>query len=106
MQHSITFFLKVVITIGLITSTMPRAGLGQIEQRIAAVVNDELITAYDLEARMKLIIVSTRLPNTFETRRRISGQVLRTLIDERLKMQEAKLVEFLMPGGFTSSFIA
>ena len=90
MQHSITFFLKVVITIGLITSTMPRAGLGQTEQRIAAVVNDELITAYDLEARMKLIIVSTRLPNTFETRRRISGQVLRTLIDERLKMQEAK----------------
>ena len=90
MQHSITFFLKVVITIGLIISTMPRAGLGQTEQRIAAVVNDELITAYDLEARMKLIIVSTRLPNTFETRRRISGQVLRTLIDERLKMQEAK----------------
>lgn len=90
MQHSITFFLKVVITIGLIISTMPRAGLGQTEQRIAAVVNDELITAYDLEARMKLIIVSTRLPNTFETRRRISGQVLRTLIDERLKIQEAK----------------
>ena len=69
---------------------MPRAGQGQTEQRIAAVVNDELITAYDLEARMKLVIVSTRLPNTFETRRRISGQVLRTLIDERLKMQEAK----------------
>ena len=45
---------------------------------------------------MKPIIVSTRLPNTFETRRRISGQVLRTLIDERLKMQEAKRRNILL----------
>ena len=59
-------------------------------QRIAAIVNDELITAYDLETRMKLVILSTRLPNTIEVRRRIGGQILRTLIDERLQMQEAK----------------
>ena len=90
MQHNVTFLLKVVIAISLITGTMPKSGQAQTEQRIAAVVNDELITAYDLEARMKLVIVSTRLPNTFETRRRIGGQILRTLIDERLKMQEAK----------------
>ena len=59
-------------------------------QRIAAIVNDELITAYDLESRIRLVVFSTRLPNTIDTRRRISSQVLRTLIDERLQMQEAK----------------
>lgn len=59
-------------------------------QRIAAIVNDELITAYDLESRIRLVIFSTRLSNTVDTRRRISSQVLRTLIDERLQMQEAK----------------
>ncbi len=59
-------------------------------QRIAAIVNDELITAYDLESRISLVIFSTRLSNTVDTRRRISSQVLRTLIDERLQMQEAK----------------
>tara|TARA_E500000331_G_scaffold356536_2_gene415172 strand:+ start:1253 stop:2587 length:1335 start_codon:yes stop_codon:yes gene_type:complete len=59
-------------------------------QRIAAIVNDELITAYDLESRIRLVIFSTRLSNTVDTRRRIQSQVLRTLIDERLQMQEAK----------------
>ena len=39
---------------------------------------------------MKLVILSTRLPNTVEVRRRIRNQVLRSLIDERLQMQEAK----------------
>jgi peptidyl-prolyl cis-trans isomerase SurA len=62
----------------------------QTVQRIAAIVNDELITAYDLESRIRLVIFSTRLSNTVDTRRRISSQVLRTLIDERLRMQEAK----------------
>jgi peptidyl-prolyl cis-trans isomerase SurA len=63
----------------------------QTVQRISAIVNDELITAYDLESRIRLVIFSTRLSNTVDTRRRISSQVLRTLIDERLQMQEAKL---------------
>ena len=62
----------------------------QTVQRISAIVNDELITAYDLESRIRLVIFSTRLSNTVDTRRRISSQVLRTLIDERLQMQEAK----------------
>lgn len=62
----------------------------QTVQRIAAIVNDELITAYDLDSRIRLVIYSTRLPNTADTRSRIRGQVLRTMIDERLQMQEAK----------------
>lgn len=59
-------------------------------QRIAAIVNDELITAYDLESRIRLVMFSTRLSDTPETRRRIRSQVLRTLVDERLQLQEAK----------------
>ena len=42
----------------------PDDARAQSVQRIAAIVNDELITAYDLETRMKLVILSTRLPNT------------------------------------------
>ena len=69
----------------------PSAGVSaQSVQRIAAIVNDELITAYDLESRMKLVMFSTRLSNSGEARRRIRPQVLRTLIDERLQLQEAK----------------
>ena len=58
-------------------------------QRIAAVVNDEVISVYDLESRTTLIIATSGLPNNEETRRRVQPQVLRNLIDERLQIQEA-----------------
>ncbi|NBP73304.1 MAG: hypothetical protein EBU57_09145 [Alphaproteobacteria bacterium] len=83
-------FLKCTVAALLAILISPDFARAQSVQRIAAIVNDELITAYDLESRMKLVILSTRLPNTVEVRRRISSQVLRTLIDERLQMQEAK----------------
>jgi peptidyl-prolyl cis-trans isomerase SurA len=62
----------------------------QTVQRIAAIVNDEVISAYDLQTRMKLVLFSTRLADTPEVRQRIAPQVLRTLIDERLQLQEAE----------------
>ena len=57
---------------------------------IAAVVNDKVISAYDLGMRLKLVVVFSDLPNTAETRQRLIPQVLRMLIDEELKRQEAK----------------
>ena len=57
---------------------------------IAAVVNDDVISLYDLEARVKLLIVTSNLKDSPELRRRLSGQVLNSLINEKLKMQEAK----------------
>jgi peptidyl-prolyl cis-trans isomerase SurA len=58
--------------------------------RIVAIVNDDAISQFDLLARVRMAIVSSNLEDTAEVRQRLSAQVLRTLIDERLKMQEAK----------------
>tara|TARA_B100000686_G_C16619043_1_gene878149 strand:- start:27 stop:1163 length:1137 start_codon:yes stop_codon:yes gene_type:complete len=44
----------------------------------------------DLDARIRLIIISSNLPNNLETRKNLSGQVLQSLISERLQHQEAK----------------
>jgi peptidyl-prolyl cis-trans isomerase SurA len=60
------------------------------EMRIAAVVNDEVISVFDLVARMRLVMSSSNIPDTPETRQRIGSQVLRSLIDEKLELQEAK----------------
>jgi peptidyl-prolyl cis-trans isomerase SurA len=60
------------------------------EMRIAAVVNDEVISIFDLISRMRMVMLSSNLPDTPETRQRIGGQVLRSLVDERLQLQEAK----------------
>lgn len=58
--------------------------------RIAAVVNDDIISVYDVEARTDLLVASSGMPDTAEMRGRIRDQVLRALIDETLKLQEAK----------------
>ena len=61
--------------------------------RIAAVVNDEVISVFDLVSRMRMVMISSNMPDTPETRQRIATQVLRSLIDEKLELQEAKKQE-------------
>jgi peptidyl-prolyl cis-trans isomerase SurA len=60
------------------------------ETRIAAVVNEDMISLGDLEARIRLVLLSSQLPDNEQVRQRVAPQVLRTLIDEKLEMQEAK----------------
>jgi peptidyl-prolyl cis-trans isomerase SurA len=60
------------------------------DMRIAAVVNDEVISEFDLVSRMRLVELSSNLPDTPENRQRIGPQVLRGLVDEKLQLQEAK----------------
>lgn len=62
-------------------------------QGIAAVVNDQIVSRYDLEQRVKLIMVTSGIPNTPENKNRIEGQVLRSLVDEALEKQEARRLE-------------
>ncbi|MEQ9640527.1 MAG: peptidylprolyl isomerase [Alphaproteobacteria bacterium] len=69
---------------------LPQPAPAQQVQSIAAIVNDQVISGFDVEQRISLAIVSSRLRDTPETRRRIRGQVLRNLIDETLQLQEAQ----------------
>lgn len=72
------------------TSTQLHAELNDEQQGIAAIVNDEIISTYDLLQRVKLVMVSSGIPSSPENIARVQPQILRSLIDERLKMQEAK----------------
>jgi peptidyl-prolyl cis-trans isomerase SurA len=60
------------------------------EMAIAAVVNDDVISVFDLMSRMRMVELSSNLADTPETHKRIEGQVLRGLVDEKLQLQEAK----------------
>ncbi|MCB2102116.1 MAG: peptidylprolyl isomerase [Rhodobacterales bacterium] len=64
---------------------------------IAAVVNDDAISAYDLYNRLTIVMVSSNVPNRPEIRERLAPQVLRNLIDEKLKLQEAKRLGIEIP---------
>ena len=59
-------------------------------QAIAAIVNDHVISSYDLDQRIKLVLLSSGIPNNPENIARIKGQVLRNLVDEHLQRQEAQ----------------
>ena len=56
---------------------------------IVAVVNNDVVSRLDVDARTKLVVVSSQLPRNAETVRRVRQQVLRNLIDEKLRLQEA-----------------
>jgi len=64
---------------------------GQVtETRIAAVVNDEVISVADVTSRLRMVMLSSNLTESPETRQRVAAQVLRTIVDEKLQIQEAK----------------
>jgi peptidyl-prolyl cis-trans isomerase SurA len=64
--------------------------------RIAAVVNDDIVSIFDLSMRLKVALFTSRLPDTPENRQRLAPQVLRGLIDERLQEQEAKRLNVVL----------
>jgi len=79
------------VLFGLLAAlTISLAANAQGVERIAAIVNDEVISSHDLDARISLVLSSTGQPNSPENHNRIRSQVLRLLIDERLQLQEAK----------------
>jgi peptidyl-prolyl cis-trans isomerase SurA len=60
------------------------------DRGIVAVVNRDAITHYDLDQRIKLVELGSRLPQNSEAHRRIVESVLRAMINERLQLQEAR----------------
>ena len=63
------------------------------DARIAAVVNDNVISSSDINDRIKLAMMSSNLPDNLEIRQKLLPQILRGLIDEQLEMQEAKRLD-------------
>ncbi len=48
------------------------------------------ISVFDVVSRMRMVMISSSIADTPEMRQRIGPQVLRSLIDEKLELQEAK----------------
>jgi len=65
---------------------------GQAQQslRPAAVVNDEAISVLDLQMRIRMVMLASGMQASPERFQQVARQVLRTLIDEKLQLQEAK----------------
>jgi peptidyl-prolyl cis-trans isomerase SurA len=60
------------------------------QQRIAAVVNDDVVSVQDLEDRLDLVMFTSGVDDTLEARQGLTPQVLRGLVEEVLQLQEAE----------------
>ena len=89
MRHLIVGASLLLLVLPPIALGLAGGASGQDIVRIAAVVNDEAISIPDLAARIDVAVVASRLQASDDLRRRLAPQVLRSMIDERLKAQEA-----------------
>ncbi|WP_091738639.1 peptidylprolyl isomerase [Phenylobacterium immobile] len=69
----------------------PRANA--FSESVAALVNDDIISTYDLAMRMRLLMVTSGVQPTQESLPQIQRESLVSLIDERLQLQELRRVE-------------
>lgn len=79
--------LGFVMTINL--AALPSNAAQSSIEGIAAIVNDEVISMYDVAQRMNLFFASSGIPKTEENIQRLRSQVLRKLVDEKMQIQAA-----------------
>lgn len=82
--------LGALLAVAILSASTSMPGASQEVGRIAAVVNHEVITVYDLNERIKMALYSSGLPDTSDQRQRMAQRVLDVLIDEIVGAQEAK----------------
>jgi peptidyl-prolyl cis-trans isomerase SurA len=71
----------------------PAAQRNPLSESVAAVVNDDIISSYDLMQRMRLLMVTSGMQPTQENLPQLEQEALRSLIDEHVQMQELRRVE-------------
>ena len=73
---------------------------------IAAVINDEVISQLDISERLALVSMTANLANTPENMQKLTPQILRNLIDERIQLQEAKRLNIVATEGEINNGLA
>lgn len=94
------------VLIGVLSATMTQQARAQDALKIVAVVNEDVITELDLFMRLRLAMLSAGLSDTPETRQRLLPTLLRTMIDETLRGQEAKRQNITVPDSDVDTRIA
>jgi peptidyl-prolyl cis-trans isomerase SurA len=73
--------------------TAPAPAPQGISESVAAVVNDQIISTYDLTQRMRLLIVTSGVQPNEQTLPQFQREALVSLVDERLQLHELRRVE-------------
>lgn len=74
--------------------------------RAVAIVNEDVISVYDVDRRVSLVLASTGGTRTPQEIQQIRQQVLRGLVDEKLQMQEAQEHEVAIEPGLLENYFS
>jgi peptidyl-prolyl cis-trans isomerase SurA len=90
--------LAMASAVVLATAAIPAVAISQnaqgpLSEGVAAVVNDDVISTYDVLQRMRLLMVTSGVQPTQENLPQLQAEALRSLVDERLQLQELRRVE-------------
>lgn len=89
MKHYAAAFFAAFFMMGASLSSAPARDV----EGIAAIVNDQVISLYDVDQRVDLFFATSGIEKSPAMRERMRDQVLRSLVDEKLQLQEAERVE-------------
>lgn len=90
MKISASKCLSSIVLGALAALSIAVPGQAQAAHGIAAVVNDDIITTYDLRQRSLFMMATQGIEPTDEAKRQILAQAMRNLVDEKLQLQEAR----------------
>ena len=76
------------------------------ESRIVAVVNGDIVTSADIDGRRRLFAITSGIPASPQVLDRLTPQITRLLIDERLRFQEVQRRRSVIPDEDIASAIA
>lgn len=81
--------INVFVFLFLFSIFLPSKLIAQDIQAISAIVNDEVISRYDVQQRVQLIVSTSGIKPTQENINRLETQALRSLVNEKIQLQEA-----------------
>ena len=94
------FSFVTAAVLALISGIVPPAAVAQqAVEKIEVLVNDEVISAYDVRQRLGLVLAATGGVNSDEEFARLREQVVRSMVDEMLQLQEAAEFEVEITAG-------
>ena len=76
-----------------VSAPSPQRQASQITGGVVALVNDDVISTYDLRQRVLLLIITSGVPATADNVQQIQDEALRSLVDEHIELQELRRLE-------------
>lgn len=83
---NLQFFLTPILSISFL---MPAVSVGAEKAKIAALVNDEVISRAEYDGRLSMMFFESGLPRNEHNEKILKTEALRALVDEKLQTQEA-----------------